>query len=82
MEEKPIGKIIHYYSNLGVAIVELSGPLAVGDRIKIKGATSDFDEVVESMQIEREPIQKAKKGDAVGLKVGEKVREGDEVYKI
>lgn len=82
MEEKPIGKITHYYSNLGVAIVELSGPLAVGDRIKIKGATSDFEQDVNSMQIDREPIQKAKKGDVVGLKVSEKVREGDEVYKI
>jgi len=81
-EEKPIGKITHYYSNLGVAIVELSDKLEVGDRIKIKGATSDFEEVVDSMQIDRKPIEKAKKGDVVGLKVGEKVREGDEVYKI
>ena len=81
-EEKPIGRITHYYSNLGVAIIELSGPLAVGDRIKIKGATSDFEEVVDSLQIDRKPIEKAKKGDVVGLKVGEKVREGDEVYKV
>ena len=81
-EEKPIGKISHYYSNLGVAIIELSGPLAVGDRIKIKGATTDFEEAVDSIQIDRKPIEKAKKGDVVGLKVGEKVREGDEVYKL
>lgn len=81
-EEKPIGKISHYYSNLGVAIIELSGTLEVGDRIKIKGATSDFEQDVDSMQIDREPIEKAKKGDVVGLKVGEKVREGDEVYKV
>lgn len=81
-EEKPIGKITHYYSNLGVAIVELSGPLAIGDHLKIKGATSDFEQEVESMQIDRQPIEKAKKGDVIGLKVNEKVREGDEVFKI
>jgi putative protease len=81
-EEKPIGKITHYYSNLGVAIIELSGPLAVGERIKIKGATSDFEQVVDSIQIDRQPIEKAKKGDVIGLKVSEKVREGDKVYKI
>ncbi len=81
-EEKPIGKISHYYSKLGVAIIELSDELADGDRIKIKGATSGFEQDVESMQIEHEAVKKAKKGDAIGLKVAEKVREGDEVYKI
>ncbi|MDP1629195.1 MAG: translation elongation factor-like protein [bacterium] len=81
-EEKLIGKISHYYSKLGVAIIELSDGLAVGDRIKIKGATSDIEQDVDSMQIEREQIKEAKKGDAIGLKVAEKVREGDEVYKV
>ncbi len=81
-DEKLIGKITHFYSNLGVAIIELLDSLAVGDRIKIKGATSDFEQDVDSMQIDREPIEKAKKGDIIGLKVGEKVREGDEVCKI
>jgi putative protease len=65
-----------------VAIIELSDGLAVGDRIKIKGATSDLEQDVDSMQIEREQIKEAKKGDAIGLKVAEKVREGDEVYKV
>lgn len=78
----PIGKITHYYSNLGVAIIELSDKLEVGDRIKIKGVTSNFEQDVDSIQIDRKPIEKAKKGDVIGLKVGEKVREGDEVFKI
>jgi translation elongation factor EF-1alpha len=56
--------------------------LNVGDNIHIKGGTTDFEQKVESMQIEHENIDKAKKGDVIGLRVKEKVREGDEVYKI
>lgn len=80
MEEKPVGKIVHYYSNLGVGIIELSDSLKVGDQIHIKGKTTDFEQTVESMQIEHESVQEAKKGDVIGLKVRERVREGDEVY--
>jgi translation elongation factor EF-1alpha len=81
-KEELIGKITHYFDKIEVGIIEISkGKLAVGDEIHIKGATTDFEQAVDSMQIEHEQVQTAKKGDAIGLKVKDKVREGDEVYK-
>jgi len=81
-KEELIGKITHYFDKIGVGVVEIEkGKLEVGDTIHIKGATTDFEQEVESMQIEHEQVSKAKKGDAIGLKVKERVREGDEVYK-
>ncbi len=82
MEEKLIGKITHYFNKISVAIVELSGVLKVGDKVHIKGSSTDFEQDISSIQIEHENMEKAKKGDAIGLKVDEKVREGDEVYLI
>ena len=82
MEEKLIGKITHYFNKISVAIVELSGVLKVGDRVHIKGNSTDFEQDISSIQIEHEDMKKAKKGDAIGVKVDEKVREGDEVYLI
>jgi len=81
-QEKEVGKVTHYYTNLQVAIVELSDELNVGDEIHIKGHTSDFTQKVESMQIEHQNIEKAKKGETVGLKVVDHAREEDKVYKI
>lgn len=81
-EEKLIGKITHYFNKIGVAIIELIDDLAVGDTIHIKGHTSDFEQPVESMQIEHENVEKAGKGDAIGLKSTEVVREGDEVFRV
>ena len=83
-EEKleEIGKISHYFSKIEVAIVDLTAPLSVGDRITMKGVTTDFEQTVESMQIEHENVKTAKAGDSIGLKVKERVREGDIVYKI
>lgn len=80
--EKSIGKIAHYYSNIGVGIIELADKLAVGDTIHIKGATTDFEQTVESMQVEHKEIKEAKAKEAVGVKMDEKVREDDEVYKV
>ncbi len=83
MEEKLIGKITHYFTNIGVGVIEITkGDLKVGDKIHIKGATSDFEQAVDSMQIEHENIEKAKKGDAIGLKVDQQIREGDQVFKV
>ena len=82
MEQKLVGKITHYFDKISVAIVELSGVLKVGDRIHIKGNSTDFEQDISSIQIEHENVKKAKKGDAIGVKVDEKVREGDEVYLI
>ncbi|HUC94736.1 MAG TPA: hypothetical protein VMR19_01890 [Candidatus Saccharimonadales bacterium] len=78
-----IGKVSHYYDKLGVAIVELDGSLSVGDDIKfVHGGEDLFKQKVESIQIEHEKKDTAGKGDVVGLKTNEKVREGTEVYKI
>ena len=69
---KEIGKVVHYYTYLGVGIIELKGTLKVGDKIKIKGATSDFEQKVNSMQIEHEKVEEAKKGKSIGLKTDRK----------
>ena len=82
MEQKLVGKITHYFDKISVAIIELSGVLKVGDRVHIKGHSTDFEQDISSIQIEHEDMKKAKKGDAIGVKIDEKVREGDEVYLI
>ena len=76
---KKIGKVTHYYGHVGVAIVELSGKLSVGDKVKFEGGKTEFEQTIESMQIEHKDISSAKKGDVIGLKVDEKVSEGAEV---
>jgi len=82
-EGELIGKIVHYFSHIGVAVIELSANLSVGDNIRIIGGeNTDFNQTVDSMEIDRKKIEKAKSGDEVGLKVKEKVREGYKVYKI
>lgn len=81
-KEKEVGKVTHFFTNISVAVIELSDELSVGDTIHIKGATSDFTQLVESMQIEKKPVEKAEKGQSIGLKVTEHAREGDKVYKI
>ena len=77
---KTIGKITHYYSKIEVGIIELSDKLKVGDKIKIKGHSTDIDQAVDSIQINHEEVQEAKKGDVIGVKVTDHVREGDKVY--
>lgn len=79
---KEAGEVIHYYPRIGVAVVELKAPLSVGDKIVVRGVTTDFAQTVESMQIEHEQIVKAEAGQSVGLKVEERVRERDTVYKV
>ncbi len=82
-EEKPIGKITHYFSNISVAVIDLLAPLKEGDEIRITGGeNTDFTQAVESMQVDHEKVKTAKKGDSVGMKVKEKVREGYHVYKV
>jgi len=82
VEKKLVGKISHYYGKIGVAVVELSDTLEVGDEISIEGAATNLRQTVDSMQIEHENIEKAKKGDSIGMKVVDKVRENDQVFKI
>ena len=81
-EKKLVGKISHYYSKIEVAVVDLTDTLSVGDEISIEGATTNFKQTIDSMQIMHENVQTAKKGDSIGLKVKDKVRDGDSVYKI
>ncbi|MBI2228439.1 MAG: hypothetical protein HYU46_04975 [Deltaproteobacteria bacterium] len=82
-EEKLIGRITHYYSHLGVGIIELTeGYLKVGDVIRVKGSHTDFTQSVESMQVEHQNISQAEKGKSAAMKVREKVREHDQVFRI
>jgi len=76
-----IGRITHFFSKISVAVIELTEPLAVGNTIVLKGPSTDFEQAVESMQIEHENVQSAKAGQSIGLKVAERVRENDLVYK-
>jgi putative protease len=82
MTEKQVGRVTHYFNKIGVAIVELEDDLKVGDTIRFKGSTTEFEQMVDSLQIEHEQVQEAKKGQAVGLKVKEHAREHDLVYKV
>ena len=82
-KEELIGKITHYFAKIEVGIVEITkGSLSVGETIHVKGTSTDFEQGVDSMQVEHEQVEKAKKGDVIGLKVKDKVKEGDEVYKV
>jgi len=83
MNEQLIGDVSHYWSKIDVAGIEITDDeLCVGDEIHIKGATTDFTQRVESMQVENQNIEKAKKGISVGLKVVQRVREHDKVFKV
>jgi putative protease len=81
-EIKEIGIVAHYFTRIGVAVVNLADTLSVGDRIVIKGITTNFEQTVESMQIEHKNVNVAYGGQSVGLKVNQRVREGDKVYKV
>ncbi len=83
MEEKKIGVISHYFWHVGVGIIKIEAEgLKVGDTLHFKGHSSDFQQTVESMQLEHKDIQEGKVGDQVGVKVNEHVREHDEVFKV
>ena len=81
--KKKVVKIFHYFSNIEVGVIKLSAPLKIGEKIRIIGGKeTDFDQKVQSMQIEHEEVKAGKKGDSIGLKVKEKVHDGYRVYKI
>ncbi|MDP2820994.1 MAG: EF-Tu/IF-2/RF-3 family GTPase [bacterium] len=81
---KYIGKIVHYFSNLGVAVIKVEeGELKIGDKIRIVGGQeTNFEQNIESMQVDRKDVSEAKAGDEVGMKVSQKVRDEYRVYKI
>jgi len=82
MEEQIIGKVSDFFARPVVAAIELTAALKLGDKIHIKGHTTDLEAVVESMQINNVTVKEAKAGDSVGVKVSERVRGGDMVYKV
>lgn len=81
-EYKLTGRVTHYFSKIGVAVIELRDDIKVGDKIKIEGATSSFEQIVESMEIDKKKVETATVGQSIGLQVKERVRENDDVYKI
>jgi hypothetical protein len=81
-EKGLLGEITHYFPKVKAAVIKLKAPLSVGDKIKIKGHTTDFTQVVGSLQIDRVAINSAKKGDEIGLMVESRVRRGDKATKL
>ena len=82
VEKKLIGMISHFYPKIFVAVVDLIDTLRVGDKISIERSSGTFEQVVDSMQIEHENVQEAKKGQSIGLKISEVTREGAKVFKV
>ncbi|MEM4663026.1 MAG: hypothetical protein QXM75_03310 [Candidatus Diapherotrites archaeon] len=82
MPEELVGKITHIFGKINVAVVKLSGTLKKGEKIKIKGKGIEFEQSVQSMQIEHKNVDVAKKGQEIGLKLDQQAREGCEVYRV
>ena len=82
MDEQIIGKVSDFFARPVVAAIELTAALKLGDKIHIKGHTTDLEAIVESMQINNVDVKEAKAGDSVGIKVSERVRSGDTAYKV
>ena len=78
--DKPVGEVTHYYGNLGVAIVKFNQDMPAGKNVTFQGATTDFSQDLNSMEFDHKSIDVAPKGKEIGLKVKDKVREGDKVY--
>ena len=79
-EPRAIGRVIHYWTRLGVAGVELTGPLKMDDWVHFRGTTTDFQQRVTSMQINRRFVSQAGPGQSVGILVADRVRNGDMVF--
>lgn len=81
-EGKLIGRVVHFFDHIGVAVIKLNSGLSVKDKIQIVGGDIDFKQEVKSMQVEHKNIKKAKPKDEIGLKISKKVRPGYRVFKI
>jgi len=81
-EEIEVGRVNDYFAHVGVAGITLPAPLNAGDRIRIRGHTTDMALTVDSLQIEHEAVEEAKAGDKIGVKVADRVRPGDHVYRL
>jgi len=82
MVEEEVGRVSDFFSRPVVAGIDLTAPLKVGDKVRIRGHTTDVELVVQSMQIHNVNVKEAKAGDAIGIKVPDRVRRGDTVYKV
>ena len=82
MPEEKVGVVNDYFAKVSVAGIDMTGNLKVGDTIHVKGHTTDFEQVVDSIQVEHEQLQEVKAGDAIGIKVKERCRGGDTVYRV
>ncbi len=80
--EEEIGRVVDYFAKIGVAGIDLTGKLSAGDTIHIKGHTTDLEQVVESMQVEHDQVDEAGAGDKIGIKVSDRCRGGDHVYRV
>jgi putative protease len=82
VSDEEVGRVDRYFRKVGVAALELTGDLSIGDRIRFSGATTDFEMDVESMQIDLNPVESAGAGDDIGIKVPERVRPNDSVVRL
>ena len=82
MPEKEVGKVSDFFARPVVAGIDMSGVLKVGDKIHITGHTTNIEMVVDSLQIDNKDVTEAKRGDSVGIKVPDRVRKGDTIYKV
>ena len=80
-ELQEVGKVTHFFTKISVAVIELKASISVGDRILIKGPTTNVEQTVESMEIEHEKVKRAEAGQSIGMKINDRVRENDTVYK-
>jgi translation elongation factor EF-1alpha len=81
-ELQEVGRVSHFFTKISVAVIELTATISVGDRIRIKGPTTNLEQTIDSMEIEHEKVQRAEAGQSIGMKVKDRVRETDVVYKI
>ena len=81
-KDNPIGKVVHWYDKLGVAVIKLSSTLKVGDQIKVKRGDQEFTDTVDSMQLDHKPVNSGKKGDEIAVKVSQQAKEGAEIYAV
>jgi len=82
MVEKEIGEVMDFFAQVGVIAIKLKSALSVGDTIKVKGGEHEFTQTIDSMQVDRKPVQEARKGESVGIKITERAHKGNKVFLI
>lgn len=79
---KELGKVVHWYDKIGVAVIKLAGSLKVGDKIKVKHGETEFEETVSSMQLDHKPVEGGKKGQEIAVKFSQQAKDGSVVSKV